>query len=87
MKQISYEKELNKVALLKKQMSNREIANVVGLSQSKVNKIRKKHFENIIMPRKGQWKKQYATHLVIVGGLDIALEATSKLKNTLGCDV
>jgi hypothetical protein len=32
MKQISYEKELNRVALLKKQMSNREIANVVGLS-------------------------------------------------------
>jgi hypothetical protein len=54
-------------------MSSREVANVVGLSQSKVNMIRKKHFGNIVMLRGGRpqalttWK-QYAMHVVTVGG-------------------
>jgi hypothetical protein len=32
MKPISYQKEIDTVALLKKQMSSREVANIVGLS-------------------------------------------------------
>jgi hypothetical protein len=33
------------MALLKKQINNKKTAKVVGLSQSKVNRIMKKHFE------------------------------------------
>jgi DNA-directed RNA polymerase specialized sigma subunit len=44
MKPISYEKEIDIVSFLKKHMSSREVANIVGLSQSKVNRIREKHF-------------------------------------------
>jgi transposase len=51
---MSYQKEIDTVALLKKQMSSREVAEIIGLSQSKVNRIRKKHFENISMPRGGR---------------------------------
>jgi transposase-like protein len=51
MKSISYKKNVDIVALLKKQMSSREVANIVGLLQSKVNRIRKRHFENILMQR------------------------------------
>jgi DNA-directed RNA polymerase specialized sigma subunit len=54
MKLMSYQKEIDTVALLKKQMSSREVAEIIGLSQSKVNRIRKKHFENIVMPRGGR---------------------------------
>ena len=54
MKPISYQKEIDTVALLKKQMSSREAVEIVGLSQSNVNRIRKKYFENIIMPRGGR---------------------------------
>jgi hypothetical protein len=35
-------------------MNNREVVEIVGLSQSKMNRIRKKHFENIVMPRGGR---------------------------------
>ena len=44
MKSILYEKEIDTVALLKKHMSSREVANIVGFSQSKVSRIREKHF-------------------------------------------
>ena len=68
-------------------MSCREVAKIVGLSQSKVNRIRKKHFENIVMSRRGMpqvltsWEKKYGVRLVIVGGLDSATEATRELKS------
>jgi DNA-binding CsgD family transcriptional regulator len=39
MKLILYEKEVDTVVLLKKQMSNREIADITSLSQSKVNRL------------------------------------------------
>jgi DNA-directed RNA polymerase specialized sigma subunit len=39
MKLISYQKEIDTVAFLKKQMSSREVVEIVGLSQSKVNRI------------------------------------------------
>jgi predicted XRE-type DNA-binding protein len=35
-------------------MSSREVVEIVGLSQSKVNRIMKKHFENIVMSRGGR---------------------------------
>jgi hypothetical protein len=47
-----------------------------------MNRIRKKHFENIIMPRGSRpqvliiWKKKYAVRLVIIDGLDSDVEAT-----------
>jgi hypothetical protein len=68
-------------------MSNKEVASVVGLSQSTVNRIRKKHFENIIMPRRGcpqaltTWKKQYATCLNRVGGSNIVVDAIRELNS------
>jgi hypothetical protein len=58
-----------------------------------VNRIGKNYFENIVMPRGGRpqaiiiWKKRYAMTLVIVGGLDSAIEATRELKSALGIDV
>ena len=49
MKPISYEKDKGVVIFLKKQMSNRKVADVVDL----LNGIRKKHFENIVIQRRG----------------------------------
>jgi DNA-directed RNA polymerase specialized sigma subunit len=49
MKQILYESEVNVVALLKKHKGKREVAQAVGLSQSKVIRIGKKYFENIVI--------------------------------------
>jgi hypothetical protein len=46
-----------------------------------VNRIKKKHFENIVIPRGSRlqvlttWKKRYTMRLVSVGGLDSAVEA------------
>jgi DNA-directed RNA polymerase specialized sigma subunit len=54
MKPILYKKEVDTNALLKKQMTSREVADIVGLSQSKVNRNGKKHFENIVMPRRNR---------------------------------
>jgi hypothetical protein len=54
-------------------MSSREVANIVDLSQSKVNRIRKKYFENIVMARRGRpevliiWEKRYVVRLVTIG--------------------
>jgi hypothetical protein len=68
-------------------MSSREVAEIVGLSQSKVNRIRKKHFENIVMSRRGRpqalttREKRYAMRLVTVGGSDSAVEVTRELKS------
>jgi hypothetical protein len=92
MKPISYEKEVDIVAFLKKQMSSREVTTVIGFSQFKVNRIMKKHFENILMPRGScpqaltTWEKQYANCLVPVGRLDTIVEATRELKSALGVD-
>jgi hypothetical protein len=58
-----------------------------------VNRIRKKHFENIIMPRGGRpqilitWKKRYAVKLVTVGGWDSTVKTTRELKSALAIDV
>ena len=74
-------------------MSSREVANIVGLSQSKVNKIRKKHFENIVMPRGSRpqalttLKKRYVVRLVTIGGLDLVVNATRELKSVSRVDV
>jgi hypothetical protein len=57
-------------------MSSREVANIVDLSHSKVNRIKKKQFGNIVMPRRDKpqalttLEKRYAMRLVIIGGLD-----------------
>ena len=40
-------------------MSSRKVANDVGLLPSEVNRIRKKHFENIDMPRRGRMSSNY----------------------------
>ena len=86
MKPISYEKEIDTCALLKKQMSSREVANATNLSQSKLNRIRKKHFENIVMPKEGHpqalitWKKRCTAHLATIGGLNTIVETTRELK-------
>jgi hypothetical protein len=90
MKLISYENEEDAFALLKKQMKSRKIENVVDLLQCEVNRIRKKYFENIVMPRRSDpqalttWEEQYATRLVILGGLDTTIEAKRKLKSEVG---
>jgi hypothetical protein len=87
MKPILYANEVNTVALLKKQMNSREVADIVGLSQSNVNRIMKKHFENIFMPSGGRpqalttWKKRYTMCLVTIGRLDSAIEAIRELKS------
>jgi DNA-binding CsgD family transcriptional regulator len=39
---------------LKQQISNKEVADIAGLSQSKTNWIRKIIFENIVMPGRGR---------------------------------
>ena len=45
------------------------------------------------MPRRSRpqaltiWEKKYTMHLVSIGGLDSAVEATRELKNALGFDV
>jgi hypothetical protein len=86
MKPISYEKEIDTGALLKKQMSSREVANAVNLLQSKLNRIRRNHFENIVMPKEGRpqalitWKKRCIARLVTIGGLNTIVEATRELK-------
>jgi hypothetical protein len=51
MKPIFYEKEIDTIVFLKKQMNSKEVVDIVGLSQFKVNMVRKKHFENTIMPK------------------------------------
>jgi hypothetical protein len=74
-------------------MSSREVANIVDLSQSKVNRIRKKYFENIVMARRGRpevliiWEKRYVVRLVTIGGLILAIEAIRELKNASGFDL
>jgi hypothetical protein len=71
-----YEKEVDTVALLKKQMSSKEVTDIIGLLQFKVNRTKKKYFDNIVMPRGSRpqalttWKKRYAVRLVIVDGID-----------------
>jgi hypothetical protein len=58
-----------------------------------MNRIRKKHFENIVMLRGCRpqalitWEKKYAVRLVIVDGLDSTLEATREPKSATGIDV
>ena len=58
-----------------------------------MNRIRKKHFENIVMPREGRpqaqttWEKRYAMTLVTICGLDLAVGAIRELKNTLKVSV
>jgi transposase len=93
MKPILYEKKLDMGALLKKQMSSREVANIVGLSQSKVNRIKKKPFENILMLSGGRpqalttWKKKYVVRLATIGGLDSTVEITRELKSATKVDM
>jgi hypothetical protein len=88
MKPISYKKEIDIVSLLKRQMNSRKIIDIVGLSQSKVNRIRKKQFKNIIMPRGSRsqplttWEKRYVVRLVIVG-----VEAIRELKSASEANV
>ena len=68
-------------------MSSKEVANIIGFSQSKVNRIRKKHFENIVMLKGGKpqalttWKKKYAIRLVTLGRLDSTVKITRELKS------
>jgi hypothetical protein len=58
-----------------------------GLSQSKVNQIRTKHFENIVIPIGGRpqaliiRKKRYTMCLVIVGELYSTVVAIRELKS------
>jgi hypothetical protein len=88
MKPSSYKKEIDIVSLLKRQMNSRKIIDIVGLSQSKVNRIRKKQFKNIIMPRGSRsqplttWEKRYVVRLVIVG-----VEAIRELKSASEANV
>jgi transposase len=74
-------------------MSSREVANIVGLSQSKVNRIKKKPFENILMLSGGRpqalttWKKKYVVRLATIGGLDSTVEITRELKSATKVDM
>jgi transposase len=74
-------------------MSSREVAEIVGLSQSKMKRVKKKHFENIVIPRIGKsralitWEKRFALRLVTAGGLNLAIEAIRELKSAIGVDV
>jgi hypothetical protein len=52
--------------------------------------IRKKHIENIVMPRRDcphAWEKWYVVCLVRVSDLDTTIKATRELKSALGIDV
>jgi hypothetical protein len=87
------EKRSRYICFLKKQMSGRKVVDIVGVSQSKVNRIRKKHFENIVMSKGGRpqalitWEKIYVVRLITIHRLDSALEATKEFKSGLRVDV
>lgn len=78
------EKELNVVAFAEKHQSNRNVATVVDLLHTMVNRITKKCFENIEKSKEGHpkalttWKKLYAVHLAIVGELKTHLNKRSQ---------
>ena len=73
MRSISREKEQNVVALIEKKRSSREIAKSIGLAQSTVNRVRKRLSTTVPLSKGGclkvltEWKKRYASRLVIVG--------------------
>ena len=56
-------------------------------SQSKVNRIMEKHFENIVILRRSRpqaltiWEKKYAVKLLTVGGLDLAVKEIRERKS------
>lgn len=93
MRPISKEKELNVGALLQKNFSSRKVAQAVGLSQSTVNRIRKKCFENIDMSKGGRpkalnsYEKRFVVRSMTVGRLENAVQATRALKTETGVDV
>jgi transposase len=86
MKPISREKEANIVALLIKGKSTREVAKSLGFSQSIVNRMRRKHCSSLELPQRGRREilttseKRLAVRLVIVGGLETAVEAAKVLR-------
>ena len=62
----------------------------MGLAQSTVNKMRKRLSTSVALSKGGrpkvltEWEKCYASRLVIVGGLEIAREASKVLRREVG---
>src|SRR6478672_4363637 len=95
MRPISRDKEANILALIEKGNSSRKIARSLGLSQSTVNRVRKRHSHNLDLSKGGRPRvlteqvKQYASRLVTVGGLETATEVAKVIRRETGvqmCD-
>lgn len=93
MRPISREKEQNIVALIERGNTSREIADIVGLSQSTVNRVRKRLPHNLELSKGGrpkvltEWEKRYASRLVTVGGLQTATEVAKVLRRETGVEM
>jgi len=72
--------------LIEKERSSREIVEIVGLSQSIINRVRKQLSCNLELSKRGhpkvliEWEKWYASCLVIASGLETTTKATKVLK-------
>jgi transposase len=90
MRSLSRDKENNVVALSEKGCSSREMSNVLGLSQSTVNRVRKKRGVLVELSKGGRphvlspSDKQFVTHLVTHGRLQTATDATRELEKEVG---
>jgi hypothetical protein len=66
--------------------STREVAKSLGFSQSSVNRVRRKNCSSLELPQRGRreilipLEKRLAVRLVIVGGLETAVDATKVLR-------
>ena len=74
------------VALLMKGKSTRVVAKSLGFSQSTVNRVRKKHCNDLELPKRGVPKifstseRRRAMRLVTVGGLESVVHAAKMLR-------
>ena len=93
MRPISQEKEQNVVALIEKGRNNIKNAKSVGLAQSTINRVRKRLSTSVALFNWGrlkvltEWKKRFASHLVIVGCLETATEAWKMLWREMGVNI
>lgn len=93
MRPISRDKEANILALIEKGNSSRKIARSLGLSQSTVNRVRKRHSHNLDLSKGGrprvltEQEKRYASRLVTVGGLETATEVAKVIRRETGVEM
>ena len=93
MKSLSTDKENNVVALLEKGSNIRKMSNILGVLQSIINRVRKKHGMDVELSKEGRpsilttLKKQFVAHLITVGGFQTTIEAIRELEREVGVDV